>query len=63
MAISENPTAEEISATLRRRAAIWAHEYYVEATADAFADWYAVNQPAGTFIEAFRMFQSREETH
>ena len=58
MAISENPSADEIAAALRRRAAIWAHEYYSEETAEWFADWYAVNQPPLTFVAAFKEFQA-----
>jgi len=56
--ISENPTADEIAACLRRRAALWAHEYYNEQTAEWFADWYAVNQPPGTFPAVFAEFRS-----
>jgi hypothetical protein len=47
--------AERI-ANLRRRAAIWAHEYHDEATADWFADWYAVEQPQMSFNTAFADF-------
>lgn len=58
MAISENPSADEIAAHLRRSALIWASEYYDDATAGWYADWYAVEQPALTHVAAFERFDA-----
>ena len=60
MAISENPTGEEIAANLRRRAFMWALEYYNDDIAEHYAYWYAKVQPPLDFYKAFQLFMSEE---
>lgn len=58
MTISENPTASEIAACLRRSALIWASEYHDDETAEWYADWYSVAQPPMDHNKAFAKFEA-----
>lgn len=58
MAVSENPTEDEIAACLRRSALLYAENYHDQETAEWFADWYATTQPTLDFYLAFKEFDT-----